>query len=170
MASTTAPTQKSLSKINTQKNWYVVYCKPNTEKKTAERLSEIGIKVYCPLKTEIRHWSDRKKKVHVPVLPSMILVRLKDKDRSSVFQVSTVVRYLYWLKEPAVVKDGEIDELKKIMSGEISQVSVEPLQKGDAIKLKGLGFDDEEAVLKYETKTHFCVYLERLGFIVKVKK
>jgi transcription antitermination factor NusG len=161
---------KKNSDINSRKQWYVVYCKPNTEKKTAERLSELGIKVYCPLKTEVRQWSDRKKKVQVPVLPSMILVNIKDKNRPEVFKVSSAVRYLYWLKKPAVVSPEEVDALKEALSADYSSVSVETMRKGEAIKLKGLGFDEEEAVLKYVTKTHFCVYLERLGFMVKVKR
>ncbi len=165
---------KSIAKknpeIDSRKQWYVVYCKPNTEKKTAERISELGIKVYCPLKTEVRQWSDRKKKVQVPVLPSMLLVKTKDQDRASVFQVPTVVRYLYWLKNPAVVREEEVEELKKALSGEYSQVSIETMTKGDAIKLNGLGFDDEKAVIKYVTKSHYCVYIERLGYLVKVKR
>ena len=164
------PRQKHLSKTETQKNWYVLYCKPNTEKKTAQRLSECGVKVYCPLKTELRQWSDRKKKVEVPVLPSMIMVCLKEKDRSQVFQVSTAVRYLYWLKKPATVREEEIEELQNILSGQTSQVTVEQMSKGDAIKLSGLGFEDEKAVIKYVTKSHYCVYLERLGYMVKVKR
>lgn len=166
----TKPLQKYLPKTETQKNWYVLYCKPNTEKKTAQRLSERGIKVYCPLKTELRQWSDRKKKVEVPVLPSMLMVYLKEKNRQQVFEVPTAVRYLFWLKKPAIVKEEEIEELKNILSGKTSQVSVEQMSKGDAIKLSGLGFDDEKAVIKYVTKSHYCVYLERLGFMVKVKR
>jgi len=164
------PIPKNLSKINSKKHWYVVYCRPNTEKKTAERLTQKGLKVYCPLKTEVRQWSDRKMKVQTPVLPSMILVKLRDKDRNLVFQAPNVVRYLFWLKKPAVVREEEVEELRKILSGDSSQVSVEAMTKGEAIKLKGFGFDDEEGILKYVTNSYYCVYLERLGFMVKVKR
>jgi transcription antitermination factor NusG len=165
---------ESIAKINptidSRKQWYVVYCKPNTEKKTAEKLEQCGIIVYCPLKTEIRQWSDRKKKIQVPVLPSMLLVKLMDSERPKVFQVFTVVRYLFWLKKPAVVKNEEVEELKKILTGQRSQVAVESMSKGEVLKLRGLGFDEEEAVMKYVTKSHYCVYIERLGFLVKVKR
>lgn len=166
----TEPIPKKYSKTDSKKHWYVLYCKPNTEKKTAERLSESGIKVYCPLKTEVRQWSDRKKKVKVPVLPSMLLVHLKDKNRMRVFKIPTVVRFLYWLKKPAVVNPDEVDALKEALSNNYSEVSIETMDRGEAVKLKGLGFDDEEAIIKYVTKSHYCVYLERLGFMVKVKK
>jgi len=166
----TKPIQKKISEKSIQNQWFVVYCKPNTEKKTAEQLTRIGLKVYCPLKTELRQWSDRKKKIQVPVLPSMILVKLNEKNRNQVFQVTTVNRFLFWLNKPATVREEEVNELKKALSGEYSQVSVDNMSKGDAIKLKGLGFDDEKAVLKYVSNTHYCVYLERLGFLVKVKR
>ena len=156
--------------LTNTKNWYVVYCKTNTEKNTALLLNQIGIKAYCPTRTEIRYWSDRKKKIEVPVLPSMVLVYLRDAERNSVFQVSSVVRYLFWLNKPAIVLDREIRALQSILSGDTSSVQIENVSQGDYIKLKGLGFDEEEATLKYVSKTHYCVYLERLGYLIKIRK
>ena len=77
--------------------WYVIYTKPRNEKKVAERLQQIGITVYCPMITMIKQWSDRKKKVQIPLLNSYVFVCLEDKEREKVFQVSGVVRYLFWL-------------------------------------------------------------------------
>ena len=55
-------------------NWYVVYTKPKWEKKVAERLNEIGVVTYCPLVTKTSQWSDRKKKISVPLFNSYIFV------------------------------------------------------------------------------------------------
>ena len=43
-------------------NWYVLYTKPRSEKKVEEKLLSLGINAYCPTYSEIRFWSDRKKK------------------------------------------------------------------------------------------------------------
>ena len=59
-------------------NWFVLYTKPRFEKKVEEGLLSLGIEVYCPTRKEIRIWSDRKKRVDVPVLPSMVLVKLDE--------------------------------------------------------------------------------------------
>ena len=72
------------------------------------RLNDLGVEVYCPVKTEVRQWSDRKKKVIVPVLPSMVLVHLKETDRDQVFLVPGVLRYLFWLGKAAQVSSKEI--------------------------------------------------------------
>ena len=58
------------------KNWFVVYTKPRNELKVLQRLSVLGLQVYVPTKIEVRQWSDRKKKILVPLLPSMVLVSL----------------------------------------------------------------------------------------------
>ena len=59
-------------------NWFVIHTKPRFEKKVEERLLSLGIEAYCPTRKEIRLWSDRKKKIDIPVLPSMVLVRLEE--------------------------------------------------------------------------------------------
>ena len=75
-------------------NWFVVHTKPRFEKKVEERLLSLGIQAYCPTRKEIRIWSDRKRKIDVPILPSMVLVRLEEKHVNDVFNVNGVIRYM----------------------------------------------------------------------------
>ncbi|TXD81352.1 UpxY family transcription antiterminator [Subsaximicrobium wynnwilliamsii] len=150
-----------------QLNWYVIITKPRSERKVADRLSAIGIDVYCPIKTEMRQWSDRKKKVEVPVLPSMVLVKLADKDRNRVFEVTGVVRYLFWLGEPAVVREEEIDVLKKAMDSGLNIVEVDTIKVGDMIEIEGLGsVKKEKGKVKYVSGNRCWVVLESLGYVV----
>ena len=85
-------------------NWYVIHTKPRGEKKAEEQLLSLGINAYCPTRNEIRLWSDRKKRIQVPVLPSMVLVNIEDKDINRVFECPGVVRYMFWLGKRAVVR------------------------------------------------------------------
>jgi hypothetical protein len=52
--------------------------KPNGRKKVAEQLTKMGIECYCPLITQVRQWSDRKKKVVVPLFNSYVFVQVAD--------------------------------------------------------------------------------------------
>ena len=99
-------------------NWYVLHTKPRSEKKVEEKLLSLGINTYCPTRTEIRHWSDRKKRIDVPVLPSMVLVNIDDKDINKVFACPLVVRYMFWLGKRAIVRQSEVDILKKYLKGD----------------------------------------------------
>jgi hypothetical protein len=61
-------------------------------------LTKMGIECYCPLITQVRQWSDRKKKVVTHFLISYVFVQVADSDRSLVFQSVGAVRYLFWLQ------------------------------------------------------------------------
>ncbi|URM37362.1 hypothetical protein LLY39_01890 [Flavobacterium anhuiense] len=58
-------------------NWYVVYTKPKWEKKVADKLNQLGIECYCPLITQIKQWSDRKKRLKLRFLILMFLFNWK---------------------------------------------------------------------------------------------
>lgn len=152
------------------KNWYVVYTKPKWEKKVAEKLAEVGIECYCPLITQIKQWSDRKKAVEVPLFNSYVFVQLEDNDRNSVFQISGVVRYLFWLGKPAIVKDGEIEIIKTSLSApNISDISVTSIQVGDRIKLETGAFSNQDAIVQEISNTYYTLVLESLGCVLKIK-
>lgn len=151
-------------------NWYVLYTKPKWEKKVAERLAQIGVECYCPLITQIKQWSDRKKKIEVPLFNSYVFVQLSEIDRNSVFNVPGVVRYLFWLGKPAIVRDEEINIIKSSLKAtNVSDISVSSIQVGDRIKLESGAFTNQDAIVQEVSKTHYILVLESLGCVLKIK-
>jgi transcriptional antiterminator RfaH len=151
-------------------NWYVVYTKPKWEKKVAEQLKSNGIECYCPLITQVRQWSDRKKKVEVPLFNSYVFVQLPDSERNAVFQSVGVVRYLFWLGKPAVVRDEEISVIKKwLTTSDSYDISVTSVQVGDTIQLDSGPFSTQKAIVQEVTNTHYVLVLESLGCVLKMK-
>lgn len=151
-------------------NWYVLYTKPKWEKKVAEKLTQMGIVCYCPLISQIKQWSDRKKKVEVPLFNSYVFVQMADSDRNSVFQIAGVVRYLFWLGKPAIVRDEEIDIIKtSLQSDNIADISVTSIQVGDKIKLESGAFSNQSAIVKEVSKNYYVLVLESLGCVLKIK-
>lgn len=151
-------------------NWYVVYTKPKWEKKVAEKLAQARIECYCPLITQIKQWSDRKKKVEVPLFNSYVFVQLPDADRNTVFAVPGVIRYLFWLGKPAIVRDEEINIIKKnLNASNIADISVSSIQVGDRIKLDSGAFSNQDAIVQEISKTYYILVLESLGCVLKIK-
>ncbi|MFC5684410.1 UpxY family transcription antiterminator [Flavobacterium sp. MAHUQ-51] len=152
-------------------NWYVVYTKPKWEKKVAEQLIQKGIECYCPLITQVRQWSDRKKKVEIPLFNSYVFVRLAEHDRNLVFQSSGAVRYLFWLGKPAVVRDEEINTIKKWLSTPNQyEISVTSIQVGDKITLESGPFKSQQAVVQSVNKNSCVLVLESIGCVLRMKK
>ncbi|MEC5166408.1 transcriptional antiterminator RfaH [Flavobacterium sp. PL11] len=151
-------------------NWYVVYTKPKWEKKVAEQLAKIGVECYCPLITQIRQWTDRKKKVEVPLFNSYVFVQLEPAQRSSVFECSGAIRYLFWLGQPAIVRDEEISVIKKWLNApESGECMIETYKIGDAIQLESGPFCDQKAIVQEVNNTHYVLVLESLGCVLKMK-
>jgi transcription antitermination factor NusG len=110
--------------------WFVLYTKSNRELKVAEGINALGINAYCPTFMQIKHYSDRKKKVQKPLLPSYVFVQLSEQDRPKVFNIPGVVRYLFWLGKPAVVREEEIELLRNNLKGVFDDTKISKLVKG----------------------------------------
>ena len=150
--------------------WFVLVIKTNREKQVAEILDNHGFEIYCPVKKEIRQWSDRKKKVEVPIFQNYLFVRLKEADRDTVFITSYVKKYLYWLGKPAVVRDEEIETIRKWMSDtSILNVTPSHLQKGKLITIEKGAFKDNEATIQEVRKNELKLVLNGLGIVLLAK-
>ncbi|WP_158974651.1 UpxY family transcription antiterminator [Cellulophaga sp. L1A9] len=151
-------------------NWYVIYVQSKKEKKVAEILQKMQIEVYCPLIKEVKQWSDRKKTVESPLFKSYVFVRLKDKERSNVYDVPGVVRYLFWLGQPAIVRDEEIAIIKKWLEDDtIEEITLNKLLPGDEILIKNGPLKDKKAIIQEVGKKRMRLAIPGLSIIINAK-
>ena len=144
------------------KKWSVLCTKPRNELKVTERLSKIGLEVYTPTKIEVRQWSDRKKKVTVPLLPSMVLVQLLEKEVARVFEIPGVVRFLFEHGKRASVLNEEVVAMRSYL--EATKVESEKgLAVGDLVKVPFL--EQHATMISIKGKKCFA-QLQKLGVIV----
>lgn len=149
--------------------WYVLYTNPRSEKKTSAHLAAMGIEVYCPLVTRIQQWSDRKKKVELPLFSSYIFVNIEEQNREKVFLVKGVVRYLFWLGKPAIVKEEEISEIKKWLATDYTDAEVEHLVRGDVMEIKEGPFKDYTGIVQEVNNSNIKLIIESIGIILTLK-
>ena len=88
--------------------WFAVYTRPRNEKKVEGRLSKSGVETCLPLKKVLRRWSDRQKKVEVPLMPSYLFVCITDEEKNRVLEDEGVVRFVAYQGKPAVIRKSEI--------------------------------------------------------------
>lgn len=117
-----------------EKKWYVVYTKPRWEKKIALLLLDKAIEHYCPLNKVTKQWSDRKKIVQEPLFKGYIFVCPSKIDKWDIQKIPGILNYVYWLGKPALVKESEINTIKKFLH-EFNDVEVSK-QKEQKIVVK----------------------------------
>jgi transcription antitermination factor NusG len=152
------------------KRWFAIYTKPKSETKVVDQLKKMNIEVYCPMFTQIRQWSDRKKKVQVPLISSYVFVYLEDINRDCVFDAVGVVRYLFWLGKPAIIKEEEINTLKKCTNSTIDSVKIENLEPGDSLKLNSGVFKGHKGTVSQVGTNRLQLIIEGLGIKVTLTK
>ena len=149
--------------------WFVLYTKPRFEVKVANALQSMGIRSYCPLYKQVKYYSDRKKKVETPLLRSYVLVQLEDKDRTQVFTIPGVVRYLFWLGKPAIVREEEIELMQQALEGVYESILVTQLQKGASYTIPEGPFKGEQGKVVTLLKNRIQLELPSLGVLVTLK-
>ena len=150
--------------------WFVIYTKSRNEKKVAELLQKNGVEVFCPLVKLKKNWSDRKKIVETPLFNSYVFVNVSEKDRNVVFNVPGVIRYLFWLKKPAIARDSEIENLKNILHETMDSFSIENYQIGDTIKISEGVFKGIDGVIEKQSNNKLHVILENVGIKITLQR
>jgi len=154
-----------MSFLSKEKKWYAVYTKPRWEKKVHKLFDEKEVENYCPLNKVRKKWSDRIKVVEEPLFKSYIFVQISEEEKTKVRMTNGVVNFVYWQGKPAVVKEKEINIIKKFLN-EYENVIAQPITLKSDMKIKiqqGM-FMDSEATITKVLNNKVQVIIESIGY------
>ena len=152
-------------------NWYAIYTRPRSEKKVHNLLIENGYNAYLPLMTTVRQWSDRKKKVQIPLISSYVFVKTDESNLKNILPINGVVRVLKHLGKPAIIKDYEIENLRILLEDteNINFIRDTHLKKGDSIIVeKGVFKGLIAECIELNGKHRVIVRIDALGDLIEV--
>lgn len=149
--------------INTNESyWTAFYTKPRNEKKAAQRLEHKGFNVYCPTRTVLKQWSDRKKRVTEPVFSSYLFAKVSESERIEVLRDSGIVSNVHWLGKPAVIRDSEIVNIKSFLE-ENPMAEAVSLSKGDSINVNSGVLAGQRGVIERVRGNRATLSISSLG-------
>lgn len=152
------------------KKWFVIQVRPGYEKKVAKGLEKLRLEVYCPLVKEVRIWSDRKKTIETPLIKSYVFINCEEKERPLAFSVPGVMRYLFWLGKPAIVRESQMQVLKEWVEEDKVDDMVYAQWKPGTKTVIGKGpLKGKDAVVRHIGGNQVSLILEDLGIVVKAK-
>ena len=163
--------------------WYVAFVGHNTEKICRDRLKQLGYESYVASQEEIHEWKNgRRKKVERVVIPTLLFVRVTEKQRREVVHLPFIKYFLtnkarsaddFGRHPLAVIPDSQMQQLRFMLFNAENSVGFvsEHLRLGDHIRvargsLKGL----EGNVVRYKDGSSYLVaQIESLGYaMVKI--
>ena len=145
--------------------WYAVYVRSRFEKKVHQLFQEKDITSFLPLIETWRQWSDRRKKVSLPLFRSYVFVRIEYKsDHLRVLDIDGVVRFVGIRNVPSVIVDKEIEWIK-ILAGEPDAIKdvVPHIPSGQRVKVVTGPFLGLEGVVRKEGRgSKLVVYFDSI--------
>ena len=154
--------------------WHAIYVKSRAEKKVLMQLEDIGVTAYLPMITQVKQWSDRRKKVQEPLFRSYVFVYSNEKEYIPILNVFGVVRFVTFEHKAVVVPENQIIAIKKFVEEyeqgeEFKMMNNEDLKEGQMVRIitgpmKGLvGRLDT-----IENKRHLIVFIDVVGQFIPV--
>ena len=153
--------------------WFVFYTKSRQEKKVNDLLIKKGFDSYLPLQTVMRQWSDRKKKIEVPLFNSYIFVSVEEHVIQEVLQIPGIAWNIRMNGKPAVLHPTELETIKRFIetglhieaSGESGKFSI-----GDKVKVMDGPLRGSHGILVDNQNKHFfSMLLESIGQVITVQ-
>jgi transcription antitermination factor NusG len=152
--------------VAAEKKWLVFYTASRQERKSADILIAGGYEVFLPTQIQVRQWSDRKKKVEVPLFNGYIFVKETEKRITNILQTPGIVRNIRHNSKPAVLHEDEYQIILRFLkSGYFVEADQQQeFEKGEKViiaegQLKGL----EGIITGTGAKKKFRVLIHTLG-------
>lgn len=116
-------------------HWFILKTKSNFEKKVYQNLIDEGFTAYLPTYTTIKVWSDRKKKVELPLLPSYVFVNCEQNELISAAKTKGVAWIVRDLSKYAIVKEYEIENLRIFLNEPLQAVedNLDEFEEGQTV-------------------------------------
>lgn len=157
----------NFKKEKMQKNWYAVYTRPLCEKKIAGLFTKWKIENFCPVNNVRTNVSWRNRTQSEPLFKSYVFVHISESQISRLYKAEGVVSVLYWLGQPAVIKDEEIETIKDFSNNYPSlKVERTNVNINDSVKvMNSPSYRMEGKFISIKNKT-VKVNLPSLGFAI----
>jgi transcription antitermination factor NusG len=132
-----------------QARWYAVRTRPRHEKKVASELQEKGIRIYLPLLTQVRRWSDRRKVIQVPLFSCYAFVHsvLDLHLRLALYGISGALGFVGPNNQAVPIPDTQIETIQTLMASNVQVTPYPFLKVGQRVRVRGGALDGVEGIL-----------------------
>jgi transcription antitermination factor NusG len=154
-----------------EKKWLVFYTKSRGEKAAHNSLLKFGFDSYLPLQKVLRQWSDRKKKVEVPLFNSYLFVYDIEASIPEILKTPGLSWNIRHNGKPAFLRERELQTIKRfIESGLTLEIgTMQDLEKGDQVKIMDGPMRGAIGFLSGEyNEQKFTIELESIDQVMKV--
>ena len=153
------------------KYWYAVYVRSRHEKKVHQLLLEKGVESSLPLIKTTRKWSDRKKKVEIPLFRGYVFVKIDiGKDKLNILQTDGVVKFIGIQNKPSKILDEEIHWVHMMVETSDTVQNEKEIPVGQKVRVTAGPFTGVEGVaMRAGNQSRLVIVIESIMHAVSVE-
>ena len=106
--------------LRINKSWYAIYVRSRHEKSVHAELQQKGIESSLPLTIVTRQWSDRRKKVEVPLFRGYVFVKIDIKnEKLPVLTTTGVVKFVTFNNLTVPIPEDQMYWLQQMIASDL---------------------------------------------------
>jgi transcription antitermination factor NusG len=128
--------------------WFAVQTRSKHERMVSHHLAIHGVNHFLPVTCEIHRWSDRRKKIELPLFPGYVFVQITTRNdgRVEVLRIPGVVRFVGSSLEGTQIPDVQIEYVRRLINENVAWTSYPFLKAGQRVRIHGGALDQVEGV------------------------
>ena len=127
--------------------WYAVRVRSRSETSVAAYLRNQGLEAFLPTYEDTRRWSDRLRRVELPLFPGYLFCRFDLLDRLPILKVPGVIHVVGVGRQPVPINDAEIAAVQMIVRSGLPRQPWPYLQVGQRVRVESGALSGLEGVL-----------------------
>jgi transcription termination/antitermination protein NusG len=152
--------------------WYAIRSRSRHERVVATQLQNQGVQVFLPLVTEIRRWSDRQKKVELPLFPGYAFVRVSyfSGDRLQVLRAFGVSGFVGTGTSATPIPDDQIEGIRCLISNNVPFKDHPFLKIGQRVRIRSGSLSGLEGIIAaVKGSRHLVISVEPIQRSISIR-
>ena len=153
-----------------QKNWYIIYTRPNAEKKVSTALARRKIESYVPMNSKSISHAKKTKIQKKPLFQSYVFANISEAEIPFITSLHNFINFVYWKQHPVNLTNEEILLIKEFTTNytdiKVQKIEVNINNSAKAIDVSQRSFSGNVLTIKNTiTKVIFpkigvCIFAE----------
>jgi transcription antitermination factor NusG len=129
--------------------WYAVQTRSRHEKMVARQLEGQGFATFLPITMQLRQWSDRRKKVEMPLFPGYTFLRMtyQPEQRLRVLNTDGIVGFVGVQGQGTPIPDRQIEHIQNLLTAQVPFESHPFLKVGQRVRIRSGSLNGTEGIL-----------------------
>ena len=130
-------------------SWFALRTRSRHEKVSYKLLQAKGVTAFLPTSVRVHRWSDRQKRVELPLFPGYVFVRISpEADRLRVLQTPGIVSFVGVKGHAWPVPAKQIEDLQAALSNNVPCQPYPYLRIGQRVRIRGGCLDGVEGIFE----------------------